>query len=278
VVTPADALGEPKRMSAYAEVKQDSCDELYKCAEWLREQYIECERSTHDIAGDFEISQGAVRYWLKKHGIELRGPGALNNAQKSRCHDEDWLREQYTDERKSIVQIAEMCNASTTTVRRQMRKFGIEVRSVAEENLADERLADAELLCRWNHDEHMTLKSIATHLSVSVSCVSQWFDRHGIEVWHEAGEHHPRWKGGGEEYYGKSWKRQRRKARERDGDECVICGDGDQVDVHHIRPCREFGVENHERANRLDNLVCLCRKHHAKWEGIPLRPEVVADA
>jgi len=105
--------------------------------------------------------------------------------------------------------------------------------------------------------------------------VSQWFDRHGIEVWHEAGEHHPRWKGGGEEYYGKSWKRQRRKARERDGDECVICGDGDQVDVHHIRPFREFGVENHERANRLDNLVCLCRKHHAKWEGIPLRPEVI---
>jgi len=75
-------------------------------------------------------------------------------------------------------------------------------------------------------------------------------------------------------YYGKSWAEKRELALVRDNHECVICGHADLVDVHHIRPFREFGVENHEEANALDNLVCLCRQHHSKWEGIPLRPEV----
>lgn len=76
-------------------------------------------------------------------------------------------------------------------------------------------------------------------------------------------------------YYGTSWSRQRSHALQRDNHGCVICGSGGLVDVHHITPFRAFGVENHERANRLENLVCLCRKHHMKWEGIPLRPELI---
>ena len=78
-------------------------------------------------------------------------------------------------------------------------------------------------------------------------------------------------------YYGASWGEQRELALTRDSHECVICGPADLVDVHHIHPFREFGVENHEEANALDNLVCLCRQHHSEWEGIPLRPEVSAE-
>jgi len=275
VATPNDALGEPKRMVAYDNSGQDAYDKPYKNPEWLREQYLTHKRSTHDIAGDFNISQGCIRYWLKKHDIDRRGFGALNNSQKSRFHDESWLREQYTDERKSVLEIARMCNASTTTVRGKMRDFGIEVRSTAEENLADARLKDAGLLRRWNHEEHLTLTEISERLNVTVGCISHWFDRHDIEVWHEAGERHPQWQGGTADYYGESWGRQRRKARKRDDNECVICGDDGLVDVHHIRPFREFGVEKHEAANRLSNLICLCRQHHNNWEGIPLRPEVI---
>ena len=89
-------------------------------------------------------------------------------------------------------------------------------------------------------------------------------------------EDHPRWADDphGVSSYGVSWRRQRRKALERDGGECVICGADDLVDVHHIRPFRTYGIENHEQANQLDNLVCLCRSHHRRWEGIPLRPVV----
>ncbi len=74
--------------------------------------------------------------------------------------------------------------------------------------------------------------------------------------------------------YGPSWAAQRSAARVRDGCRCRQCGlseedAGRQHDVHHIRPFRTFGYvrgenENHLQANRLDNLITLCRRcHHA---------------
>ena len=101
------------------------------------------------------------------------------------------------------------------------------------------------------------------------------------EAWmsEKAPEEHPRWtdEPNGVSSYGTSWRRQREKALERDGHACIVCGEAGLVDVHHIRPFRKYGKENHEEANRLDNLVCLCRAHHRKWEGVPIRPEVVRD-
>jgi len=77
-------------------------------------------------------------------------------------------------------------------------------------------------------------------------------------------------------YYGSNWERQRQRALERDGEGCIVCSnDGTEhiLDVHHIQPVRTF--DSPEDANTLDNLVTLCRPCHHKWEGIPLRPEVV---
>lgn len=94
--------------------------------------------------------------------------------------------------------------------------------------------------------------------------------------WHKAtfnGEDHPRWKGGYQPYYGPNWREQRRKARERDDCECQICGMGDaehrqrwgkELEVHHITRFGDF--DDAERANQLDNLVTLCREHHALVE------------
>lgn len=86
-----------------------------------------------------------------------------------------------------------------------------------------------------------------------------------------SGENNPRWKGGYEPYYGTSWSNAREKARERDNYTCQVCGLtenelGQEVDVHHIIPFFEFGVENHKEANSLDNLVCLCRICHVNIE------------
>jgi len=106
---------------------------------------------------------------------------------------------------------------------------------------------------------------------------------------HNTGENSPSWKGGHIYYYGPSWQSQRRRALERAGDECEVCGmasqvheakHGQELHVHHIVPILEFqssdGDVDYTRANRLENLVVLCRDHHYEWEGIPLRPgEVV---
>lgn len=83
------------------------------------------------------------------------------------------------------------------------------------------------------------------------------------------GENHPNWKGGHEPYYGPNWRMQRKKARARDNYTCQACDekeDGHELDVHHITPFREFGLENYKKANQLDNLTTLCHSCHIKVE------------
>lgn len=95
------------------------------------------------------------------------------------------------------------------------------------------------------------------------------------------GKDNPNWKGGSPQYYGANWQEQREKAREHDGYQCQSCGMtdgehkkqyGEQLHVHHIRPIRLY--DTLEEANVLRNLVTLCSSCHARYEGIPLRPQL----
>lgn len=95
----------------------------------------------------------------------------------------------------------------------------------------------------------------------------------------QSGENNYNWKGGYGNY-SRDWDEARKQALERDDYECKICGRSDEdhqedfgksLDIHHIRPARKF--DDQEKAHQLSNLITLCRSCHAKWEGIPLRPE-----
>ncbi|MBI1299017.1 DEAD/DEAH box helicase [bacterium] len=75
--------------------------------------------------------------------------------------------------------------------------------------------------------------------------------------------------------YGPNWQEQRQKVRQRDGFCCTECGLPEphhtQHDVHHLRPFRTFGYvpglnENYKEANRLGNLVLLCKRCHRRVE------------
>jgi len=73
------------------------------------------------------------------------------------------------------------------------------------------------------------------------------------------------------ENYGPSWPWARKQALERDNHTCQNCGKtkqdlGKEPDVHHKIPFRFFGLERHEKANRLSNLVCYCPKCHKDIE------------
>lgn len=74
--------------------------------------------------------------------------------------------------------------------------------------------------------------------------------------------------------YGDNWLEQREKALERDGEACQGCGSvDDALQVHHVRPVRTFDHPND--ANLLDNLVTMCAGCHGRWEGLPVRPQLI---
>lgn len=109
----------------------------------------------------------------------------------------------------------------------------------------------------------------------SLSCMGDWRSCH----WN--GSEHPAWRDDSQEVpMGANWEEKREEALIRDEYECIECDMSNEshrrkigkgLDVHHIVPRREFwdketGELDYERANRLENLITLCRKHHRKIE------------
>lgn len=75
--------------------------------------------------------------------------------------------------------------------------------------------------------------------------------------------------------YGPNWAVQRQQVRLRDGFRCRQCGAPEpaarQHDVHHVTPFRTFGYvpgvnEAYKTANRLENLILVCRACHQRLE------------
>lgn len=69
--------------------------------------------------------------------------------------------------------------------------------------------------------------------------------------------------------YGASWPYAKRQVLERDNHQCQECGKikveiGKEPDVHHLIPFDFFGLDYHEIANELSNLICLCPSCHTK--------------
>jgi len=82
------------------------------------------------------------------------------------------------------------------------------------------------------------------------------------EPFHLCLKGHPKYRGG-------NWEVQAARARARDGYRCRICGAteealGRQLDVHHLVPVRLFASA--AEANRLDNLIAVCRSCHRRLE------------
>ena len=123
--------------------------------------------------------------------------------------------------------------------------------------------------CGKSFQTHPYRLESSNHHFCTMSCYAAW----------QGGENSGRWKGGYELYYGSDWKRQRRRARNRDGFQCRICGIeekdlGRHLDVHHIIPFRKFGLRNFKTANCLSNLRSLCPDCHKELEILEPKEQV----
>ncbi|MFC6863408.1 homing endonuclease associated repeat-containing protein [Halomicroarcula sp. GCM10025817] len=102
----------------------------------------------------------------------------------------------------------------------------------------------------------------------SQECMIEWRSEH------LSGENHPRYRGGYDRYYGPDWRKQRRRARERDNYRCQSCLMSKQEHeqeygcvpvVHHKTRFGDF--DSYEKANELGNLITLCKRCHGLVEG-----------
>jgi len=102
------------------------------------------------------------------------------------------------------------------------------------------------------------------------SCKGEWWTEN------VNGEDHPNWQGGFEEYYGENWPQQRRRTRKRDRYRCFFCGlrdgacqlvHGRELEVHHVQ--RKDDFDDLTEANRIGNLLTLCRRCHHSLHNTP---------
>ena len=169
------------------------------------------------------------------------------------------LKKLYENEGLSLNRIADRLGvAGHQTVARWFDSYNLEYRGNAEANQKLNKERD-------DHDEIVK----AAHKAV----------REAVEngEWHLQSSNPER------NGYGEGWTEEKRElVREKYDRRCQSCGMsgkeslekfGLRLDVHHIRPWGQF--DDPRKRNAVENLVPLCRSCHRKWEGIPLRPEVV---
>lgn len=267
-------------------------DAKHRDESYLRKKYLEEGLTTYEIAEECGCVDATVLKWLKKHGIETRKATAIpeNTAPDERLTNSEWLREQYVEEYRSSVEIADECECTPNSVLYWLDRHGIEKRSSGSK-AADPRLTDASWLREQYIEKELLCKEIAEECDVGTSNVSAWLKKHGIETEYRSpvGEDHPHWNGG--HYpYGAGWtEAKRRSVRERDGYACqdAACSVsqsehreqyGEKLHVHHLRKARD--VDDPLERNAKENLITLCRDCHRRWEKIAdagLVPQVADD-
>lgn len=193
------------------------------------------------------------------------------------------LRHLYLDEELSTKEIANRLDCGFSTVSKWLKRHEIPTRGPAGTEAVCDTLKDSEKLEHEYLAEEKSTHEIADELDVCAWTVHQYLIKHDIprRGFGNVGEDNGNYKGGHEGDYGPSYNRQREKALQRDNHECRACGmtqsehkqeKGEQLHIHHIRPFRKYGIENHQEANRLENLITLCQRCHTRWEGVPVAP------
>jgi 5-methylcytosine-specific restriction endonuclease McrA len=248
---------------------------------WLREQYIEREKTTYDIADMCDCSSSTVRRCLRRHDINIRSSGSVPHESLT---DESWLRKKYITEEKTAYDIADMCDCSSHTVYNRLRDHGINIRKPG--HILDKRLKNEEWLRRKYIQEGKYIKEIADICDSSHETVRDRLTECDIRIrdQYPTGESHPLWKGGYTPY-GSGWNSKKRKrVRELDNYQCMDCGitQADhqseydcKLHVHHLIKAKD--IDDAEERNAVDNLVTLCMSCHRKWEQMSeagIKPEI----
>lgn len=252
-------------------------DAEYKDPDTLRTLYHEEGMTQTEIADKFNIDDSVISRLFSKHDIDI----VYNRSRRVKSRPgRDELVRLYHKERLSQSHIGIRYDVSSTTIRRWLKEEEIETSRPRGKEVIEEirRLAD-EL------NRVPTQRDMKDHGSFSLNCGRRRFGSWnkalvaaGFEPYDATGARNPAWKGGCRKYYGPNWQEQRLQVIIRDQGRCQDCGRSENtinrilglaIDVHHKTPIKSFegtdGVD-FDAANKVSNLVCLCRTCHSTRE------------
>jgi len=95
-------------------------------------------------------------------------------------HDEQTLRTEYIENKKSRRELAEQWGCSADTIRYWQEKYGIESRDVGGVE-KDAAYRDKETLEELYVEKGMSFTEVAEELGCAVATVQRWMDKHGIQ-------------------------------------------------------------------------------------------------
>lgn len=241
----------------------------YKDSQWLEKKYHNEGLTQEEIAEQCGVQRTTITRWMKKHGIDSRGPGC--SQAEGRYKNKDWLRKKYWDEELTVDEIGEECGVSGQTINYWRDKHGIDARDSSEAVALQWEDNDERREKASEHINEVREQSPPEHIRTGEHRPET------IEKMSEAkvGDENPMWRGGYEGEYGHTWPRKRKAALERDGYECQACGSDEELHVHHHRPVRTF--ENPNDAHFLENLVTVCVECHPTQERLSRRHTFVRD-
>jgi len=214
----------------------DISGDVYRNPHWLREQYVDRDRTVPEIADEVGVTRATIRKWMGKYGIETTGKGPTPDDTSYR--DAEWLERMYHGKGHTAEEIGEKCDASRSVVQIWLHKHDIETRNHGHPPGGPNPMQDPEVA-----------------------------EKHPVSG--ATGEDHPAWIGeDGGWRKREPWTSLRLERIESDDEACVGCGlsreehrdmYGQDLDVHHIEPTSQGG-ERYE----LDNLETLCRPCHSE--------------
>lgn len=111
-------------------------DRRYRDSEWLREKYVEQDKTVDEIANMCGVAASTISTWARKFGFGGRQRdydlSDVDIPNQAPWKDGDLLRRLYTEKKMSTNDIAFELDCSATTVRNWLQSHGIDIRSLSE--------------------------------------------------------------------------------------------------------------------------------------------------
>ena len=117
--------------------------------EWFEENYFGENLTMVQCAELAGCGMSTIRRYMKKYGLQgIRNQYEAQTIDKDNTgdyRDRDWLYNKYIVEKKNTTDIAKICKAGKSTVKRWIKKHGIEIRSNSESHIGIKRSLESRL-------------------------------------------------------------------------------------------------------------------------------------